>query len=145
MPYLDPLVKEWWQVLPGKVIFPLHSPHCGVSCKTQSTLSRVGGGLPGPSKGESVCMFEVLCKGDFASLPSFTCIFNHLFIWLWIYFTLWMIIQCYLIYVVAQVVLAIGNSFRLAPGFPFFFQRLSSIYNYYIILTTFLDLYNTSV
>ena len=67
-------------------------------------------------------MFEVLCKGDFASLPSFTCIFNHLFIWLWIYFTLWMIIQCYLIYVVAQVVLAIGNSFRLAPGFPFFFK-----------------------
>lgn len=78
----------------------------------------MGGGLPGPSKGgKCLYMFEVLCKGDFASLPSFTCIFNHLFIELWIYFTLWMIIQSYLMYIVAQVVLAISNSFRVV--FPF--------------------------
>ena len=52
-------------------------------------------------------LFRILLNGRFVSSPTFIIIFNHLFISAWThgYFILWVIIQHYFTYFIAQIVL----------------------------------------
>jgi len=62
-------------------------------------------------------LFRIPLHGRFVSSPTFIIIFNHLFISAWThgYFILWVIIQHYFTYFIAQFVLALViSSFQLA-------------------------------
>ena len=62
-------------------------------------------------------LFKILLHGTFVSSPTFINLFNHLFIPVWThgYFILWVIIQHYFTYCVAQIVPAsVISSFQLA-------------------------------
>lgn len=117
VPYL--LVKERWPVPPvWSYYFSLYLLYSWEWVTKFRVLSR--GWINWTFYGENIYIYLRFCVRESLPLCLHLFVYSTIYLYkLWIYFILWMIIQCYLIYIVAQVVLAIGSCFSWACVFPF--------------------------